>query len=153
MLRLCTRIAAIAAMSTVASVGSLAVASGVASATSPAATCTKFNTNLTGDGTVSGCTDPANTGGKGTVKTVSGKGTITWNKTGTTKITAKDTVEKTDTKCTPKTDTEIKITATVTGGTGAALKSLKVGQSSTFYVCANTKTKTVALAPGQKAGF
>ncbi len=150
MLRFCTRVATIAAMVTITSVGSLAVASGVASASTPVATCNTFNTNLAGTGTVTGCTDLANTGGKGTVKTVSGKGTITWNKTGTSTISAKDTVEKIDTKCTPKTDIEILITATVTGGTGAAIKSIKVGQASSFYVCANTTTKTVALAPGQK---
>ena len=150
MLRLCTRVAAIAAMVTVTSIGSLALASGVASASVPVVTCNTFTTNLSGTGTVTGCTLLAATGGRGTVKTVSGKGTITWNKTGTTTTTAKDVVQKLDTKCTPKTDVEVLITSTVTGGTGAAIKSIKVGQTWTFYVCANVATKTVSLAPGQK---
>jgi hypothetical protein len=59
-------------------------------------------------------------------------------------------VQKTDTKCSPKTDTEVKVTSTVTGGTGAAVKSIKKGQSSTIYVCYNASTKKVTVAPGEK---
>jgi hypothetical protein len=153
MLRLSTRVAAIAAMLAVTSLGSVALASGVASASAPKVTCTSFSTNFSGTGTVSGCTDTANTGGKGSLVTTAstGKGTITWaKKLGTTRSTAKDTVVTPDTKCNPKSDTEVKITDTVTGGTGKASNVIKTGQSGTFYVCANSTTKKVTLAPGQK---
>ena len=94
MLRLTSRVAAIAAMLAVTSVGSLAAFSGVASATAPTVTCTGFSTNLSGVGTVSGCNDTANTGGKGTTVTTKGVTKFTWNKTGTTTAKVVDVVEE-----------------------------------------------------------
>ncbi len=150
MLRLTSRVAAIAAMLAVSSVGSIVAFSGVASASAPTATCTGFSSNSSGAGTLSGCNDTKNTGGKGTSKTSKGVTTITWNKTGTTTAKVVDVVEKTDTKCSPKTDTEVKVTSTVTGGTGAAVKSIKKGQTSTIYICYNASTKKATVAPGEK---
>ena len=149
MLRLSTRVAAIAAMLAVGSLGSIAVASGVAGASAPTVTCTTGTITITGGGTISGCNDTKNTGGKGTIKAniTKSTGVITWNKTGTTTFSYK-AVTVTDTKCTPKTDKEIKETATTTGGTGAAVKSIPKGQVATTYICeAGTK---VTLAPGSK---
>jgi hypothetical protein len=151
MLRTVTRVTAIAAMLAAGSLGSLALASGVAGASAPTVTCTTGTINITGSGTLKGCNDTANTGGKGTIKaTISpAKGTITWAPGfGTTTFTYKYVIVTPDTKCSPKTDKEIKETATTTGGTGKAVKSIKKGQVATTYICeAGSK---VTLAPGSK---
>ena len=145
-----TRVAAIAAMVAAGSLGSMALASGVAGASAPTVTCTTGTLTITGGGTITGCTPTTPTGGKGTIKANISKktGVITWNKTGTTlfKYTEKSV---TDTKRSPKTDTEIVETATVTGGTGTAVKTIKAGQVSTTTVCLS-KTNKLTLAPGSK---
>ncbi len=150
MLRLPTRVAAIAAMLAVSSLGSVALVSGVAGASAPTVTCTTGTITITGGGTLKGCSDTANTGGSGTIKAVlkSMTGTITWKGTGTTTFKYTDKIITPDTKCTPKTDKEIVETATVTGGTGKAVTSIKKGQVATDYIC-EVGTK-VTLAPGQK---
>jgi len=150
MLRMTTRVTALAAVLALGSLGSIAVASGVAGASAPTVTCNTGIINITGSGTLSGCNDTKNTGGSGkiaaNIKTF--KGVITWNKTGTTTFSYKVANVTPDTKCTPKTDKEIKETATTTGGTGAALKSIPKGQVATTYICvAGSK---VTLAPGSK---
>lgn len=148
---LVARVAAITAMVAAGSFGSMALATGVAGATAPTVTCTTGSITITGSGTISGCSDKANTDGSGKIKaTISPKkGTITWaGSYGTTTFTYTYVIEKTDTLCTPKTDKEIKETATVTGGTGKAVKSIKKGQVATDYICENGSK--VTLAPGQK---
>ncbi|MGD0391270.1 MAG: hypothetical protein ABSC41_01370 [Acidimicrobiales bacterium] len=149
MFRSSARVAAVAAMLAVSSLGSIAIASGVASASAPKASCTSGTLTTTGGGTIKGCTPTAATGGSGKIVASIAKktGVITWNKTGTTlfKYTEKTV---TNTKCTPKTDTEISETATVTGGTGAAVKTIAKGQVSTTLIClAGTK---ISLVKGEK---
>src|ERR1700730_8502749 len=61
------------------------VVAGPASAVAPAH-CAVLKSNVQGSGTVSKCTDPANTGGSGKIVTSLAlkTGKVTWNKTGTT---------------------------------------------------------------------
>jgi hypothetical protein len=143
-----TRLVAIAAMVAGGSLGSIALVSGTAGASAPTITCNTGVLKITGSGTISGCNDTANTGGKGTIKAVVAKktGTITWNKTGTTtfKFTEKSVA---NTKC-AKGDTEISETATTTGGTGKAVKSIPKGQVSTTLVC--VKGSSITLVKGEK---
>jgi hypothetical protein len=158
MLRLSTRAAAIAAMVVASSLGTIALSTGVASASPPTVTCTGFSAtgSTTSTAAVTGCNDPANTGGKGTAKstenltTRKGTATITWNKTGTTTSSFTFTLNpKSTVKC-PKGDILVKEISTTTGGSGAALKSIPKGQVATVYLCANAAKKTTTLAPGQK---
>ena len=132
------------------SLGSIGfMATGVAGASSPSVTCTTGKITITGSGTISGCSDTANTGGKGTIKaTISPKkGTITWaTGFGTTTFSYTYTIP-TNTKC-AKGDKEIVEVATVTGGTGKAIKSIPKNQKATTTIC--EKGSTVTLAPGQK---
>jgi hypothetical protein len=125
------------------------VLAGPASATAAPVTCS----TLSGAGltsTLSNCTDAANTGGKGSAVSKVGKGTsgtttIKWNKTGTTTLSFTYTVVKAN-KC-AKGLTEIVETGKVTGGTGAAIKSILKGQKTSATVC---EGKTVALLKGTK---
>jgi hypothetical protein len=133
------------------SLGSIALVSGTAGASAPTVTCTKGTISATGSGTITGCSDKANTGGSGkivaTLKTKTG--VITWNKTGTTKFKYTYADVK-NTACSPKTkgSLEVKETATVTGGTGKAAASIKKGQVATTTIC--VIGGKVGLAPGSK---
>ncbi len=151
MLRLSTRAAAIAAMVVVSSLGTVALTTGVASASAPAATCTKFTATASGSATLGSCTPTANTGGAGKevakVKGTGGTGTITWATGHGTTLTKFTYTIVTPNKC-PKGDTEIKEVSTVTGGTGKAVNVIKKGQVATLLVC--LKGQTVTLLPGQK---
>jgi hypothetical protein len=143
------RLAAISAMVVAGSLGSIGfVAGGVAGASAPTVTCTTGKITVSGSGTLSGCGDTKNTGGSGKLVASLGKktGVITWNKTGTTTFKFTYVIEAKDTVCSPKTDKEIKETATTTGGTGAAVKSIPKGQVATTTIC--EKGSTVTLAPG-----
>jgi hypothetical protein len=142
------RIAAAGAMLAGASLGSVLASSAVASASAPTVTCTGFSATTSGVGTLSSCNDTKNTGGKATDKANIAKSTavITWNKTGTTTESYKETAV-TPSKC-AKGDSEIKEVSTVTGGTGAAVKSIPKGQVATAYLCLNSAKKTVTLLPG-----
>jgi hypothetical protein len=139
--------------------GALAVA-GTASAAQAAGTikCTSLagtvNTStLSAKGTLSGCNDTANTGGKGTFKgsETATTGSIKWNKTGTTTF---DNVmySATSPDTCPNSEDEETVTGDVEGGTGAALKSIKVGYTFTAYLCvvvnSTTGAVTLTLAPG-----
>lgn len=148
MLRLPTRVTAIAAVLAFSTLGSVALASGVAGASAPTVTCTSGTVTITGGGTLKGCNDTANTGGSGTIKASLSKktGVITWNKTGTTTFSYKYVIESKDTKCKPTSDKEIQETSTVTGGTGKAAASIKKGQVAVEYLC--EKGSSVTLAPG-----
>lgn len=125
------------------------VLAGPASTTvAPAACSTLSGAGLTS--TLTNCTDAANTGGKGSAVSKVGKGTtgtttIKWNKTGTTTLSFAYKVVKAS-KC-PKGDSEITETGKVTGGTGAAIKSIPKGQKTTATVC---EGKSVALLKGTK---
>jgi len=124
-----------------------------ASAVTPV-TCTKLVApapkGTTSIGTISGCSNPAATGGGGKQVTNITKLTfvITWNAgkgTTTAKITYKGGPNG---KCAPG-STLIVATGTVTGGTGAALKAIPVGSKYSESVCYNAKQVT-SMAPGTK---
>ncbi len=114
-----------------------------AGATAAPASCAALSGTLTGTATLSKCTDPANTGGSGklviNVKTL--VGTVTWNKTGTTTIKLTYTVPKVN-KC-AKPTIEVVLGGSVTGGKGAALKSIPAKSKISATACYGTKTATL----------
>jgi hypothetical protein len=143
------RVLTVIAVAVPASLAAWAV-SGAGAASAPA-TCAVLNATLTGTGSVSKCTDPANTGGSGKIVANVAKktGKVTWNKTGTSTFSLTYSTVKTDekeTKSCPKGTTEILFNGKVTGGTGAAIKSIPKGQAVTAEVCVS-KT-AVTLEPG-----
>lgn len=148
MLRLSTRAAAIAAMVVASSLGTVALTSGVASASAPTVTCTKFSATVSGKATLGGCNDTKNTGGSGkeVANLKASTAVITWNKTGTTTTKYTYVTVKPD-KC-PTGYSEVKETATVTGGTGAAVKSIPKGQVGVLLLC--IKGSTITLLKGQQ---
>jgi hypothetical protein len=138
-------------------VGGLAYA-GTASAAAKGVTCTNLTGTLSDTGTaklaVSGCSDTKNTGGKGSMKAkaTATKGTITWNGTGTTTVSgvtfnppATDTCPTDPSTGTQETEEEV--TGNITGGTGAAEKSIKAGWTIQFYLCA-ASSGALSIAPG-----
>jgi redox-regulated HSP33 family molecular chaperone len=123
--------------------------------------CTKLTTKTvktTLTATLTGCTPLAATGGKGsgTFKSTSGTSgtiaiTIKWAASkGTTKGTIKFANQKTRGKCAAGA-TRIKITGSVTGGTGVAFKTIKKGQPITGSVCSGAKG--ITLEPGTTLKF
>ncbi len=152
MIRRSARISVTAAVLVVGTAGSLAAASGVASASAPVVTCTTASGIFPG-GALSGCSDKKVTGGKGTVKAnnTTHLGTITWNGTGKTMFTYTDVFLAYPNACSPggvgmNPISEYRQTVTVTGGTGAAGKAIKRGQQATDYFCSTFSRLT--LAPG-----
>ena len=138
-------------------IGGTLVLSGTASAASPATgvSCSKLGGSVSSTGAVkgklSGCTDPANTGGSGTFKSQMGSttGTVKWNGTGTTTATGITDTTVSPSTC-PSSDTEVEVTGTISGGTGAAAKSIKKGWTFQAFICANPVTGAISLAPGTK---
>jgi hypothetical protein len=134
----------------------VALAGPAAAAAGVTTSCSKLTGSLTAPKvTLSKCNDTANTGGRGTIPTSSieaGAGTITWNGTGKTKVDD-ITIAATSTNACPKGSTEEEVTGNVTGGTGAAVTSIKKGYSLQAFVCANSSTASISLAPGTKVNF
>jgi hypothetical protein len=137
----------------VSSLGTVALTTGVASATAttPAVTCTKFSATVSGTATVSGCTQAADTGGSAKeVAKLSGSGgtgTITWATSHGKTITKFTYSSVKPNKCTK--GSEIKEVATVqAGGTGKASNIIKKGQVGTLLLCVNGSS--ITLLPGQK---
>jgi hypothetical protein len=102
--------------------------------------------------TLSKCTDPTHTGSKGTASAkfaTGGTGTmkITWNKTGTTTLSF--TYSIVPVSLCPTSEIEVREIGKVTGGTGAALKTIKKGQKTTVTVCQSPKSG-VSLVKGTK---
>ena len=125
--------------------------------------CTKIATKTVGStttATVSSCTPLAATGGTGTGKfTTTGAPSGTINITlkwasskGTTKANIKFANQATRGKCAVGA-TRIKITGKVTGGTGAAFKTIKTGQPVTASVCSGPAPKGISLEPGTALKF
>jgi hypothetical protein len=146
MSRLASRLVGTAtALLVTASLG-IAVASGPASAAT-GAQCAGFKGTVKGVGTLTKCTNPAATGGKGNavMNLAKSTGKITWNKTGTTawKFTYK--APKAAKGCAAGTS-QFDISGTVTGGTGAAVKSLPKGHKISASLCVG-KTG-ITLKPG-----
>jgi len=114
--------------------------------------CTKIKANiLTGtNAKLKGCSDVKNTGGSGKAPIgtlTSGAGTITWHGTGTTTVNNGTFTSVSPDAC-PTGDAEYEITFDVTGGTGAAAKSILAGWTMQAFVCVNTTTGAVTLLPG-----
>jgi len=113
----------------------------------PAVSCTTATLGGGGgDSTYSTCNDPTNTGGQGTVMNVSA-GPVTWNGTGTTTYTSTQ-VDGVQPDMCPTGDSELILTITVTGGTGAALSSIPVGNVGVSDLCYTTSPSTLILLPG-----
>ncbi len=145
--------------------GSLVVVTSVAPAGSAAkapVSCSnpKSVTNIkkgTSTITLTKCTNPKATGGKGTAvvnfkavgENSSVKGKITWNKTGTTTFTLTTKPGKKPNKC-PKGTVLFVSNGKVTGGTGAAKTLIPKGSPYSHPVCANTTTGKTTLLPGAK---
>jgi hypothetical protein len=130
---------------------------GTASAATPKVTanvsCKALKANISGgNGTITKCSDKANTGTKGTFPVAaltSGSGTITWNGTGTTAVTVTATANPTGTACTAVAGTvEYDVTGTTGASTGAAKKSIPKKSKLAATACVNTTTGAVTLAPG-----
>jgi hypothetical protein len=139
-----------------ASVGLLAMPSANAATAAkkhPTINCQKFTGNLDGGtGTLSGCSDKANTGGSGTFPPSSieeASGTITWNQTGTTDVDHFIGNEVSPSAC-KHSNPEDQVTGDVFGGTGAAATSIPDGDTLTVYLCINPSTGGVTLAPKTK---
>jgi len=110
---------------------------------------------ITVTSTLSGCVNLAPTAtNTSTVKTatLSGTSTTTWaGGKGTTIQSVKYAIQKTLGKC-PKGNMRISVTATTTGGTGAALKAIPKGSVGKTSICSDTK-KGSSLEAGTKATF
>jgi hypothetical protein len=135
------------------SVATVGFASMAAAATG--ITCTGMTGNFNKpNGSLTGCSDTANTGGKATLPIkalASGSGTITWNKTGTTSIDKVVPTTVAANKCSdPSANSEIKATAVIVKSTGAAAKSIKKGWIFTAYVCVNGTTDAITILKGTK---
>lgn len=138
------------------------LAASASAATGTACSGDKTVTNTKTDkatSTLTGCTNTAATGGKGT-DVVNFKvlakitGTITWHGTGTTTstVTEKGGSKAQDATCVKavgKGASAIVSTGTVTGGTGAALKGIPKGSKLSETVCLTPKD-VVTLYPGTK---
>jgi len=135
---------------------SLGVAWTATASASSSVACSKLKANADkAKGTISGCTDTANTGGKGTFPVAalaSGSGTITWNKTGTTKVDNGTFATVSPSAC-PTGDTEYSATGDVSGGTGKAKKSIKKGWTYEADVCLNSSTGAITLVKGTDMHF
>src|ERR1700722_16433201 len=113
---------------------------GPASASTPATTnivCKALAGNIATTGTLSKCSDKANTGSKGTFSSSSlttGSGTITWNGTGSTKVTGVTATANGGTAC-PAGDTEYAVTGKTGASKGAAAKSIAKGSKLNALVC------------------
>lgn len=114
-------------------------------------TCTKVKGTITGtNAKLKGCNDLKNTGGSGKAPIAAlatGAGTITWNGTGTTTLANGSFMQTTTNSCAPA-GTEYEATLDVTGGTGAAAKSILVGWTVQAFICVNNTTGKISLLPG-----
>jgi len=130
-------------------VGFAGTASAAQKAT-PEVTCKKIAGNIGGTtGTVSKCSDKPNTGTKGTFPVAaltSGSGTITWNGTGTTKVTGVTGSPNGGTDCAAG-STEFAVTGKTGASTGAAKNSIKKKQAINALVCVDG-SGNFTMAPG-----
>jgi hypothetical protein len=138
--------------------------SGVASAstgTHPAAKatpfdCTKIKANETSTkAKLKGCGDTKNTGGSGSTPVAdfaTGMGTITWDGTGTSTYD-NGTFMATSTNSCPSGSTEYEVMADISGGTGAAAKSIPDTFTFQAFVCVNNTTGKVTLLAGTDVEF
>jgi len=113
--------------------------------------CTKVKGTITGaNAKLKGCSDTKNTGGSGKAPIAAlatGSGTITWNGTGTTTL-GSGTFNTISPDACPTGSTEYEAMLTVSGGTGAAKKSILVGWTVQAFVCVNNSTGAISLLSG-----
>jgi hypothetical protein len=105
--------------------------------------------------TLSGCVNLAPSATSVSMIAAKTTAKTTWaNGKGTTLQSVKYAVASTQGKCGPKATTaHYIITATTTGGTGAALKAIPKGSVGKSSVCVNKKTSKGTLEPGTKSTF
>lgn len=132
--------------------GALSFAGSAAAASSVSCTTWTGHLNTTsgvGKDKLSGCGDSKNTGGKGSFKTVTDgtTWTIKWNGTGTTTVGSITYGSVSSPTC-PSSDQEESVTGDITGGTGAAAKSIKKGWTLQAYFCYDPSTGDITMAPG-----
>jgi hypothetical protein len=131
-------------------------------AAAPPGACKKLATKTVGaklTANLSSCTPAAATGGSGGgTFTTSGATTGTLNITikwaagkGTTKANIKFGPSKTLGKCPAGTTSRVTLAGKITGGTGTAFKTFKVGQPVTAAICVAAKSDT--LEPGTALKF
>jgi hypothetical protein len=112
--------------------------------------CTSIKGKITGkNATVSGCSDTKNTGGSGKAPIsalASGSGTVTWNGTGTTTLDNGTFTQVSPNACATG-STEYEAHLTVSGGTGAAAKSILTGWTVQAFVCVSAAGK-ISILPG-----
>ena len=112
--------------------------------------------NITVTAKLSGCVGLAPTATDvSTVNTKTAKATskTTWaGGKGTTIQSVKYAAQKTIGKC-PVGSTRLLVTATTTGGTGAALTAIPKGSVGKSSICENSKTSIGTLEPGTKSTF
>jgi hypothetical protein len=160
-MRVPARTRALAVLAASASLLALPLAGPSSAVVKQPGTCTKLTTKTVGStltATLTGCTPLAATGGKGTGKFKSQSGssgnlniTITWaNHKGTTKGTIHFANNPAGRGKCPVGTTRTKITGKVTGGTGAAVKTIKAKQPITGSVCVGAK---ITLEPGTALKF
>jgi hypothetical protein len=133
-----------------ASVGTLAFASASGAAVKPATSsvkCTALSGTVGGTGSLTGCTDTANTGGSGSFPLVPGSNSVTWAAGGTN--TFSYTFKTVTPNACPKKNEEIAVAGTVTGSTGSG-SSIPNGDKVKGDLCVNKKTDVVELLPGTK---
>jgi hypothetical protein len=140
-----TRVIGVVALIAAGSLTTGAMASTAGASAAAPARCSTLVATLKGVGTVTNCTDAANTGGSGKIVFNITKLTdvVTWNKTGTTTLKIAYSAPKVDEPETPahscaKGTTELLITGAVTGGTGAAIKSIPKGSKVSAEICEKT---------------
>jgi hypothetical protein len=136
-----SRAIAVLALSVPVSLSGLALATPASAAAAVTCAYLKSNTKLpTATGVVNKCTNPKATGTSGKLSIVPGKktGTVTWNKTGTTKFSIVYSAPKKGTpaaKGCPAGSSKLLFNGKITGGTGAALKAMPKGQKISAKVC------------------
>ena len=159
-MRVPARTRALAILAASASLLALPLASPASAVVKQPGKCTKLTTKTVGTtltATLTSCTPTAATGGKGTGTFKSSSGTsgdlnitIKWaSGKGTTKGHIHFAQQSSKGKC-PIGSTRDKITGKVTGGTGAAVKTIKAKQPITGSVCVGTK---ITLEPGTALKF
>jgi hypothetical protein len=112
--------------------------------------CSSVTITTKGTGTLKKCTNLKGTGGSGKLVVNTSKSpyvaTFTWNKTGKTKAKLTYAPAPANAKKVCPTDKiEIDVSGTVTGGTGAAIRSIKKGSKVSAKLC--YKGTTLTLAP------
>jgi hypothetical protein len=144
------RLSSVAALVMTGSIAFSAFAMPASAAAVVKTTCSSVTLTIKGTGTLKKCNDPTGTGTSGKLVVNTKKApypaTFTWNKTGTTKASLKYApAAKTAKKVCATGTTEIDVSGTVTGGTGAALKAIPKGGKVSAKLC--YKGTTLTLAP------